>query len=157
MDRRRFFEIRVNGAGHLELFDAETHQKWDRKLEAERDKAEAESRKKEEEQDKMIKKIEKIEKTDAPKKGSGWGWSLRGKNKKTGDEDTDGEDTDVEGDDGDSTSVMLDQEKEGEVTILERRPTLKERLDGLVHTGADVFVTPSTATEPSLVSKVEEK
>jgi hypothetical protein len=150
MDRRRSFEIRVNDAGHLELYDAERRAKWDRKLEAEMDRAEKASRKKEEEQDKEARKLDKIEKEGAAaekKSGSRWGWGMIGKGKKSPDEGSDGDDTDAEGDDGDSTSVMLDQEKEGEVTILERRPTLKERLDGLVHPTLDASGTPEDPME----------
>ncbi|KAI9632358.1 uncharacterized protein MKK02DRAFT_40660 [Dioszegia hungarica] len=139
MDRRRYFEVRLNSSGHLELWDAERGERWDRKMEATRDKAEKDSLKREEKQDKEMKKAEKAELAEKaekePSKKAGWGWPLGGRGKK-GAVDSDGEETDAE-DDGDSTSVMLDEKKEGEVTILERRPTLKERLDGLVHPTQD--------------------
>lgn len=147
MDRRRQFEIRVNSSGNLELYDSDRREKWDKKAEAERDRLEKESKKKEEEQDKENKKLEKAElaekESSSTNKQSTTSWikGWVGKGKKSG-ETSDGDDTDVEGDDGDSTSVMLDHEKEGEVTILERRPTLKERLDGLVHPTLDASGSP---------------
>lgn len=132
MDRRRHFEIRTNAAGQLELWDAELRQRWDRKMEAARDKVEHEQSKRLEKEEKERAKEKEKEKPEKEQAKSGWGSTLRRKLTSKKGNETDGETTDEGDDDGDSTSIMLDQEKEGEVKVLERKPTVKERLEGLV-------------------------
>lgn len=132
MDRRRRFEIRVNAAGKLELWDADLGQIWSRHKEKERDEL-------------SKKELDAKEKAEKKAKKSG-----KSKDKQVGEETADGEATASATDDeavfspdgdgrlnGSVTSVELDGLDREAARVTEsggvkRRGTVKDRLSALV-------------------------
>ena len=140
MDRRRRFEIHVNAAGKLELWDADLGQIWSRHKEKERD-------------DMTKKELDAKEKAEKKAKKSG-----KSKDKQVGGETTDGEATASATDDeavlppggetrlnGSVTSVELDGLDKEAARVTEfggvrRRGTVKDRLSALVRPEEQVQV-----------------